>query len=418
MTRYSALALLHGALHGGRSWTRAWRDPEPKPSYDFVIVGGGGHGLATAYYLAKNHGIRRVAVLEKGWLGGGNTGRNTTIVRSNYRLPENQLFYDYSLSLWEDLSRELNFNVMFSPRGVLFLGHSDHDMSQLAERGNAMLAQGIDAELLDREAVSRFVPLLDCAPDARFPIQGGLLQRRAGTARHDAVAWGYARAADALGVDIIQNCEVTGFETNADAITAVRTTRGAIATRCVGLAVAGHTSHVAALAGLRLPIESHLLQAFVTEPLKPMIDTVVLSSAIHCYVSQTDKGEVVIGGDIDFYPSYSQRGSVARIAETAAQAVSLMPALGRLRMMRAWAGIMDMTMDGSPIIGPTPVDGLFLNGGWCYGGFKATPASGVTFAHTLATGTPHVLNAPFTLDRFEAGRLLDEKGSGATPQYH
>ena len=381
-------------------------------------MGGGGHGLASAYYLAKNHNVRNVAVLERGWIGGGNTGRNTTIVRSNYRLEANRNFYEHSLKLWEGLTRELNFNVMFSQRGVLFLAHSDGEMNRLAERGNAMRLSGIEASLLDTTEVQRFVPQLDCGPNARFPIHGGLLQRRAGVARHDAVAWGYARAADGLGVDIIQNCEVVGIKVDNNQVEGVETSRGFIATSRLGLAVAGHTSQVAAMAGLRLPVESHLLQAMVTEPVKPALDTVVLSGAVHCYVSQTDKGEILIGGDIDFYPSYSQRGSFARIEEVAGQAISMFPAFGRLRMMRCWAGIMDMTMDGSPIIGGSPVDGLFLNGGWCYGGFKAIPGAGWTFAHTLATGTSHPLAAPFDLDRFRSGALIDEKGAGTALQYH
>jgi sarcosine oxidase subunit beta len=322
------------------------------------------------------------------------------------------------LGLWEGLSHDLNYNVMFSPRGVLNVAHSEADLHHFAARGNALRQVGIDAELLDRAQVAAFVPLLDCSPDARFPIEGGLLQRRAGTARHDAVAWGYARAADALGVDIIQNCEVTGIKMSGGKAVGVETSRGFIAAERIGIAVAGNTSRVAAMAGIELPIETHLLQAFVTEPLKPMIDTVVHSVKLHCYVSQTDKGEVVIGGDLDFYPSYSQRGSLARIEEVASQALTMFPALGRLRMMRAWAGVMDMTMDGSPIIGKTPVDSLFLNGGWCYGGFKATPASGWVFAHTLATGEPHSLNAPYRLDRFFDGSVIDEAGTGPVPHLH
>jgi methylglutamate dehydrogenase subunit A len=417
MYRYSAFALARKALTRTR-WPRAWRDPEPKPHYDFIIIGGGGHGLAAAYYLAKNHGARSVAVLERGWIGGGNTGRNTTIVRSNYRLPENQRFYEFSLQLWERLSAELNFNVMFSQRGVLHLGHSDRQMNELAERGNAMRLMNIDAELLSLRDVERMVPLLDCSPDARFPVHGGLLQPRAGTARHDAVAWGYARAASALGVDIIQNCEVTGFERRNNRILGVQTSRGRFGAGRVGLAVAGSTSLVAALAGISMPIETHLLQAMVTEPVKPMIDTVVMSGAIHSYVSQTDKGEVIIGGDLDFYPSYSQRGSFARVEEVASHAIAMFPALGGLRMMRCWAGAMDMTMDGSPIIGKTPRENLFMSGGWCYGGFKATPASGYCLAHTLANGEPHPLVAPFSLDRFETGAVINENGQGAVPHLH
>jgi sarcosine oxidase subunit beta len=418
MTRYSIFSLARHALSGHRTWTRAWRDPEPKESYDIVIVGGGGHGLATAYYLAKEHGITDVAVLEKGWLGGGNTGRNTTIVRSNYLLEPNAHFYEWSLKLWEGLSQDLNFNVMFSQRGVLNLGHSDAQMDNFARRGNAMRLNGIDAELLDREQVRAMVPLLDFSEHARFPIYGGLLQRRGGTARHDAVAWGFARAADSRGVDIIQNCEVTGIRRAGNRAVGVETTRGYIRANKIGLAVAGHSGHVAAMAGLRLPIESHLLQAMVSEPIKPLIDTVVTFGAGHFYVSQSDKGELVFGGDLDMYNSYAQRGNLPMVETVAAGGLALFPCLSRLRLMRHWGGVMDMTMDGSPIIGATPVDGLFINGGWCYGGFKATPGSGWVFAHTLATGRPHKLNEGFRLDRFGRGAVIDEKGVGPTPNAH
>jgi sarcosine oxidase subunit beta len=417
MRRYSALNLLRGGFDGHKSWTPAWRAAEPKPAYEVVIVGGGGHGLATAYYLAKVHKIRSVAVLEKGWIGGGNVGRNTTIVRSNYRLPQSQTLLEFSLKLWEGLSDELNYNVMFSQRGALFLGHSDSDMTKLAERGDALLCNGVDAALLSREQVAKLVPLLDLAPDARFPIFGGLIQRRGGTARHDAVAWGYARAADALGVDIIQNCEVIGLDIQGGQIKGVRTTRGDIAAGRVGLCATGGSSRLAAMADLSLPIECHNLQAFVSEPVKPMIDTVIMSQSIHCYISQSDKGEIVLGGDPDLYPTYAQRGMPMRIEEVAGQAIGLVPALSRLRMLRSWAGTTDMSFDGSPIIGSTPVTDLYLNAGWCYGGFKATPGSGWLYAHTLANGAPHPINAPFSLDRFERGATIDEAGVGPMPHH-
>ncbi len=417
MKRYSALRLLSAGLSGQRSWNRAWRDPAPRPHYDFLIIGGGGHGLATAYYLAALHGAKSVAVLEKGWIGGGNTGRNTTIVRSNYRLPAMSALMEFSLGLWESLSETLNYNVMFSQRGAVFLGHSDGDMTRLAERGDAMRCQGLDAELLTRDQVGRLIPLLDLSASARFPVVGGLVQPRGGTARHDAVAWGYARAADGLGVDIIQNCEVTGMVIHGGRITGLRTSRGEIGAGLVGMCVAGDSGQVAAMAGLRLPIESHLLQAFVSEPVKPMIDTVIMSQSIHCYISQSDKGEIVLGGDPDHYPSYSRRGMPLRLEEVAAQAIALAPALSRLRMLRAWSGVIDMSFDGAPIIGETPVAGLYLNGGWCYGGFKATPGSGWLFAHTLAGGRPHPVNAPFALDRFARGATIDEAGAGPLPQH-
>jgi sarcosine oxidase subunit beta len=414
--RYSALALLRGAITGHRHWGRAWRAAEPRGPYDVVIIGGGGHGLATAYYLAKVHGVRRVAVVEKGYIGGGNTGRNTTIVRSNYRQAPLQRLFEYSLKLWHGLSDELNYNVMFSPRGALFLGHSDADMARLAERGDAMIANGLDADLIGRDEVAKLVPLLDMARDARWPIEGGLIQRRGGTARHDAVAWGYARAADSLGVDIIENCEVTGFLREGDRVTGVQTTRGNIAAGRTAICVAGNSGHVAGLAGIRLPIESHTLQAWVTEPVKPMIDTVVMSQTLHCYFSQSDKGGMVGGGDPDFFPSYAQRGAPLRLEDSIAQAIALAPALSRLRMVRSWAGVTDMSFDGSPIIGELPLDGLYMNGGWCYGGFKATPGSGKLYAHLLATGKSHPITAPFDLARFAQGRTIDEVGSGPMPQ--
>ena len=416
VSRYSALALLRGALTGQRHWDRAWRDPAPKKSYDVLVIGGGGHGLSTAYYLAKVHGITNVAVLEKGWIGGGNTGRNTTIVRSNYRQPALHNFFDFALGLWEGMSDELNFNVMFSPRGAMFLGHSDSDMTALAQRGDALRCDGIDAELLTRAQVAALVPLLDMSPSARFPVHGGLTQRRGGTARHDAVAWGYARAADTLGVDIIQNCEVTGFTTAGGRVTGVETTRGPIGAGRVGICVAGNSGPVAALAGIKLPIEAQTLQAFVTEPVKPMIDTVIMSQSLHCYISQSDKGGIVLGGDPDQFPSYAQRGLPPRLEKAAAEAIALVPALSRLRMVRCWSGTTDMSFDGSPIISALPVDGLYLNGGWCYGGFKATPGSGYAYAQLLATGTPHSLAAPFSLDRFATGATIDEAGVGPMPQ--
>ena len=410
--RYSVFSLAREALSRHRHWPRAWRSPAPKPHYDAIVIGGGGHGLATAYYLAKEHGAANVAVLEKGWIGGGNTGRNTTIVRSNYHLEPNAHFYEFSLKLWEQLSQELNFNVMYSARGVLNLVHSPADVDAAMRRGNAMLLNGIDARFLSRDEVAAMVPGLDCSAAARFPIAGGLLQPRGGTVRHDAVAWGYARAADALGVDILQQCEVTGIRIEGGAVTGVETSQGFIAAPKIGIAVAGHSSRVAAMAGVRLPIESHVLQAMVSEPIKPVLDTVVTSGAVHFYISQSDKGELVMGGDLDFYNSYAQRGNLPTIEHVVAACLALFPAYGRLRLMRTWGGIMDMTMDGSPIIGKLPVRGLYMTGGWCYGGFKATPASGFLHAHTIAHDEPHPLNAAFDLERFAAGRLIDEKGAG------
>ena len=416
--RYSIFNVARQALRGHQDWTPAWRDLTPRQRYDVIIIGGGGHGLATAYYLAKLHGIRNIAVLEKGWLGGGNTGRNTTIVRSNYLLETNAHFYEHALKLWEGLSQDLNYNVMFSQRGVLNLAHSKAQMDAYARRGNAMRLNGIDAELLDRDEVRRFVPELDFSDNARFPVFGGLLQPRGGTARHDAVAWGLARGADQLGVDIIQNCEVTGFRLNGDQVEGVETTRGFIASRKIGLAVAGHTSQVAGLAGLRLPIESHLLQAFVTEPLKPLVDTVVTYGADHFYISQSDKGGLVFGGDLDGYNSYAQRGNLPLVEHVASAGISMLPCISRTRLVRHWGGVMDMSMDGSPIIGLSPIRGLYLNCGWCYGGFKATPGSGWVFAHTIAHDAPHALNAGFSLERFERGALIDERGAGPVPGHH
>lgn len=412
--RYSLFNLMRQAFRGHRDWTPAWRDASPQPAYDVIVVGGGGHGLATAYYLAKNHGISRVAVLEKGWIGSGNVGRNTTIIRSNYLLSGNIPFYEHSLKLWEGLEGELNYNAMVSQRGVLNLFHSDSQRDAFARRGNAMRLHGVDAELLDLNAVRRMAPFLDFET-ARFPIRGGLLQRRGGTARHDAVAWGYARAASALGVDIIQNCEVTDFLCEAGRITGVETTRGAIRASKVGLAVAGNTSRVARMVGMRLPIESHVLQAFVSESIKPLIPGVITFGAGHFYISQSDKGGLVFGGDLDGYNSYAQRGNLPLAEHLMEEGVALMPALGRVRLLRSWGGVMDMSMDGSPIIDRTTIAGLYLNAGWCYGGFKATPASGWCFAHLLARDEMHEVARAYRLDRFATGHLLDEKGQGAQP---
>ena len=415
--KHSALQIFRQAWSSHRKWPRTWSSPEPKSAYDIVIVGGGGHGLATAFYLASEHGIRNVAVLEKGWIGGGNTGRNTTIVRSNYLLDGNEPFYEWSLKLWEGLEQSLNYNVMMSQRGVINLFHSDSQRDGFVRRGNGMLMHGADAKLMDRDELEKVLPYLDF-DNARFPVLGGLCQPRGGTARHDAVAWGFARAADQLGVDIIQNCEVTGMRVNNGAIEGLDTTRGFIGAGKVGLAVAGNSSRLASMAGLRLPIESHVLQAFVSESIKPLVDTVVTFGAGHFYISQSDKGGLVFGGDLDGYNSYAQRGNLPTAEHIMESGMAMMPCLGRVRVVRHWGGVMDMTMDGSPIIGLTPVTGLYLNGGWCYGGFKATPGSGWVFAYTLARGEPHRLNAAYRLDRFSTGRIIDEKGVGPQPNLH
>ena len=415
--RYSISSLVTQALKGHRGWQPAWRDATPKPAYDVLIIGGGGHGLATAHYLASRHGISNVAVIEKGYIGSGNVGRNTTIIRSNYLLPGNTPFYELSMKLWEGLEQDLNYNAMVSQRGVLNLFHSDAQRDAFARRGNAMRLAGVDAELIDLGQVRAMLPFLDYET-GRFPIQGGLLQKRGGTARHDAVAWGYARAADSRGVDIVQNCEVTGIAVANGRITGVETTRGPIKAKKVALAVAGNSSRLAAMAGMRLPIESHVLQAFVSEGLKPLIDCVVTFGAGHFYVSQSDKGGLVFGGDIDGYNSYAQRGNLPVIEDVMEAAMGLWPGLGRVRLLRHWGGLVDMSMDGSPIIDHTPVQGLYLNAGWCYGGFKATPASGFCFAHLIAKDEPHSVATAYRLNRFATGRLIDEKGAGAQPNLH
>ncbi|MDG4674365.1 sarcosine oxidase subunit beta family protein [Shinella sp. 838] len=414
MTRhYSAFSLLKEGLKGQKGWQQAWRSPQPKPRYDILIIGGGGHGLATAYYLARTHNIRNVAVIEKGWLGGGNTGRNTTVVRSNYFFPESTALYDLALRLYETLGRDLNYNIMLSQRGIITLAHSEAEMEMAARTVNAMQINGTDAELFDAEAVRRVLPLLNVSPAARYPVFGGVWQGRAGTARHDAVAWGYARAADRLGVDIIQSCEVEDFLIEGGHCRGVRTSRGEIRAERTGMVVAGHSSHLASKAGFRLPITSYALQACVSEPIKPALDTVVLSPGTGTYASQSDKGELVIGGALDRIPSYGQRGNLPVLEDVVAGLLEMFPSFRQLRLMRQWAGIVDVTPDSSPILGESPLPGLFLNCGWGTGGFKAIPAGGTLLAHLLATGKHHDISRPFDLDRFARGRLIDEAaGSG------
>jgi sarcosine oxidase, subunit beta len=414
MHRFSLRTLLTGTLLGHQGWGRQWRSPDPKAAYDAVIVGGGGHGLATAYYLAKEYGLTNVAVLEKGWIGGGNTGRNTTIIRSNYLYDESAAIYEHALKLWKRLSRELNYNVMFSPRGVMMLAHNQHDVQSLKRHVYANRLNGIDNEWLSPQEAKAFCPPLNISPHMRYPVIGASLQRRGGVARHDAVAWGYARGADAMGVDIIQNCEVLGFRRSpSGAVAGVETSKGPIRTHRVGVVAAGHTSVVMDRAGFRMPLESFPLQALVSEPVKPVFPCVVMSNTIHAYISQSDKGELVIGAGTDQYVSYSQQGGLHIATHTLEAICELFPQFARLKMLRNWGGIVDVTPDRSPIIGLTPIPGLYVNCGWGTGGFKATPGSGHVFAHTIARGKPHPINAPFTLDRFRTGRLIDEAAAAA-----
>jgi len=411
--RYSIFSLARNALSHHNNWERNWRNPEPKPQYDAIIIGGGGHGLATAYYLAKEHKLTNIAVLEKGWLGGGNTGRNTTIVRANYLQDESTGIYAHALKLWPELSKELNYNVMFSPRGVMHMAHTEGDLKEIARRHNANRLQGVTLEFLSPEQVKQFCPIINISPNVRYPVLGASLQRNAGVARHDAVAWGYARGADAYGVDIIQNCEVTGFHIANGEIQGVKTTRGDINSKKVGCVTSGHSSVLADMAGLRLPIESHPLQALVSEPLKPIMDTVLMSNTVHVYLSQSDKGELVIGAGADLYNSYAQRGAFNVIEHQMGALTELFPIFSRVRMLRSWGGIVDICPDASPLLTKTPIKGLFFNCGWGTGGFKATPGSGHVFAHTIAKDDPHPIAAPFALSRFSSGRLIDENIAAA-----
>lgn len=408
MTKYSALALVKGALQGQRNWQRAWRDASPKRDYEILIIGAGGHGLATAYYLAKEHGISNVAVLEKGWLGGGNTGRNTTNIRSNYLSNESARLYDHSLGLWERLARDLNYNVMFSQRGVLGLAQSVEEVRTGIRLVNALNLNGIDSEWLDPPAVKRYCPIINISRNARYPVLGATLQRRGGTARHDAVAWAYARAASARGIDIIQNCEVKAVKRAGGRVVGVETNRGPIRARKIAIAVAGHSSILATMAGFRLPIQSFTLQALVSEPIKPILNCVIMSGTVHVYVNQSNKGELVIGASRDDYTSYAQRGSFHVIEQQMGALLELFPIFGRLKMLRQWGGVVDVSPDASPIIGKTPVENLFISCGWGTGGFKAIPGGGHVFANTIATGEPHPIAAPFSLDRFSTGALINE----------
>ena len=411
MSKYSVFSLARNALSNHENWPRAWRSPEPKKSYDAVIVGGGGHGLATAYYMAKLHGMRNIAVLEKGWLGGGNTGRNTTIVRSNYLWDEAAHLYEKSMKLWEGLSQDLNYNVMFSQRGVYSLGHTLQDMRDIERRVNANRLNGIDSVVLSTEQIAERIPFINTSPDSRYPILGASYQARGGTARHDAVAWGFARAADQLGVDIIQNCEVTAIRREDGRVVGLDTAKGYIETPKIGVVVAGNSSVLAEMAELRLPLESHPLQAYVSEPIKPILDTVVMSNAVHGYISQSDKGDLVIGAGIDRYNGYGQRGSFSVIEHTMEAILELFPIFSRVRMNRQWGGIVDTCPDACPLISKTDIKGLYFNCGWGTGGFKATPGSGWVFAHTVAQDEPHELNAAFAIDRFNTGALIDEHGA-------
>jgi len=411
--RYSIFSLIKNSFTYHKNWQKVWRDPEPKNSYDVIIVGGGGHGLATAYYLAKEHGLKNIAVIEKGWIGGGNTGRNTTIIRSNYLWDASAGLYDHALKIWENLSQELNYNVMFSQRGVMNLAHNQHDVRELKRRTHANRLNGIDCEWLNTKQVKEFCPIINCSPDIRYPVMGSTLQKRAGTARHDAVAWGYARGADSMGVDIIQNCEVKGIKRKGDSIEGLETTKGFIKTAKIAVAAAAHSTVIANMAGLKLPIESKPLQALVSEPIKPIIDTVVMSNAVHAYVSQSDKGELVIGAGTDSYVSYTQKGTHEIVEGTLKALLELYPIFSRLRMLRQWGGVVDISPDASPIISKTSIKGLYFNCGWGTGGFKATPGSGHLFAYTIAKDEPHSLNAPFNINRFVSGNLVDEHGAAA-----
>ena len=409
--KYSIFSLARNALSSHSRWDKAWKSPRPKSNYDVVIIGGGGHGLATAYYLASIHGITNVAVIEKGWIGGGNTGRNTTIIRSNYLWDESASIYEHSLKIWETLSKDLNFNVMFSQRGVLTISHSEHELKEMSRRVHAIRLNGIDSEILTPKQIKDFIPIININQNIRYPIMGGFLQKRGGTARHDAVAWGYARAADDLGVDIIQNCEVTGIIRDQNKISGIETTKGIISTKKIGVVVAGHSSTIAEMAGLRLPIQSRPLQALVSEPIKPILDTVIMSNAVHMYISQSDKGEMVLGAGVDKYNSYAQKGSFPVPQHMISAAVELFPVLSRLRMLRHWGGIVDTCPDASPIISKTDIEGLFFNCGWGTGGFKATPGSGHVFAELIAKDQPNKISAPYSIDRFNTGYLIDEHGA-------
>lgn len=414
MRKYSVFAIAREALRGHKGWEEQWTSPEPRASYDAIIVGAGGHGLASAYYLAKEHGLTNVAVLEKGWLGGGNTGRNTTIIRSNYLYDESAGIYDHAVKLWEGLSNDLNYNVMYSPRGVMMLAHNVHDVQVFKRHIHANRLNGVDNEWLTPEQAKEYCPPLNISRDARYPVVGAALQRRGGTARHDAVAWGYARAASDRGVHIIQNCEVTGIRRAPEGhVLGVETTKGFIGAKKVGVVAAGHSSVVMQMAGVRMPLESYPLQALVSEPVKPVFPCVVMSNTVHAYISQSDKGELVIGAGTDQYTSYSQTGGLHIINHTLDAICEMFPMFTRMKMLRSWGGIVDVTPDRSPILAKTPVSGLYVNCGWGTGGFKATPGSGHVFAHTIARDEPHSINAPFTLERFRTGRLIDEAAAAA-----